>query len=408
MANVIAPALAGSRWYGNVWLALAALAYTAKDSTQIIEVKKDLLTRIGWLGQLPGAQGQPAVAGTWTLDWGPFVTKNPTALNANLMYVISYRVGGAPYFVAISIRGTDTSEIITPGGLITQLAQDLDVENMVSWQQVLSSSGSNTTPTGPANPPPTQAAIAHGSSVGLNDLLSMTAPLNDPPAGINLPGNIGVADYVKALAALGVPVIVTGHSLGGCQATAMALYLANTYTNATIVPHPFAPPSAGNAAWAQLYAQTFTNGQIWWNTADIVPNAFQNAPVVPGVTLTASMANILNMWGPDYGGALPIAGVDAKVVGHFQSTVGGTYVQLANSMPKTNVQALAGAYMKPVNTDPSKTCGDTWLTQLMLQHFPPMYSHLMNSQLGGTLASFATPPEVAPKPTCTVPNGGRS
>jgi hypothetical protein len=397
----------GTNWYGNVWLALASIAYTDDRSAYIKNVYTDLPARVAAMAQMPDPNNASAtVAGTWCTDWGPIVTGD----NANLMYAASYRANGVPLFVVISIRGTDTSETYTPVGLITQLAQDLDVENMVTWQDVLAANFGTTVP---ASPDPGVPAIANGSCAGLSDLLNMSAALTSPftaPNGATTPaGSFPIQVYVQWLTdnLPGIPIVITGHSLGGCLATVLSTYFANLFKTATIVPHPFAPPSAGNAAWAALYQTTFANGgQVWWNTADIVPNAFQNIPALgrtlPSSQAPASLSNILYMWQAPYGGNLSIDILDAGAVEYYQNTVGATYVQLANTV--SAVQKLDGAYMQPVPSGGNK-CSNDWITQLMLQHFPPMYGYLIKNQLPN-IPAFKTPPENNLLPNCTQPNGG--
>lgn len=397
----------GTNWYGNVWLALASIAYTDDRSAEIGGVYKDLPARVALLAQMPDPNNASAtVAGTWCTDWGPIVTGD----NANLMYAASYRANGVPLFVVISIRGTDTSERYAPVGLIEQLAQDLDVDHMVTWQNVVAGNFGSTVP---ASPDPGVPAIANGSCAGLSALLAMSSPLSAPftaPNGVAPPsGSIPIQVYVQWLTKNlpGVPIVITGHSLGGCLTTVVATYFASLFASATIVPHPFAPPSAGNAAWATLYQSTFGNGgQVWWNTADVVPNAFQNipppSPTVQTSQLPASLSNILNMWQSPYGGSLAIDSIDAAAVKHYQSAVGATYVQLANTF--SAVQTLDGNYLAPKPSG-QNTCKDNWITQLMLQHFPPMYGYLMKKCLP-SIPAFKTPPENNEKPNCTQPNGG--
>ncbi|HEY0301581.1 MAG TPA: hypothetical protein VGC36_09625, partial [Rhizomicrobium sp.] len=282
----------------------------------------------------------------------------------------------------------------TPGGQFTHLAEDRDIGHMVNWSDVLAN---NWNPALLKAGPGLPAAIAHGSADALGDLLSFQWPLST---------GVGVVDYLKASVPATAPIVVTGHSLGGCQALVMALYLAKALPGYSIVPHPFAPPSPGNQAWCDLYTAAFPQGvgQIWWNTADIVPNVFQ---VVAGNTspTTASLSNLSSMWGPAYGGNLPIGDLNAAVT-HFERLANGAYVNLINDAGTGFVQTLNGAYMTPVSTDLSKICPDTWLGQLKLQHFPPMYSFLIAAQL--PIPAFPPPPLPNPSPSCTVPNGGRS
>ncbi len=383
----------GAEWYGNVWLTLATIAYTDDANAEILNVVTDLPARVQSLPVMPALpDGTVPPAGQWNTVWGPVYTTTPGSINANLMYVASYTTASGPLFTAVCIRGTDTSEAYTPGGLCTQLAEDLDIGHMVSWSDVLAN---NWNPALLTAAPGLPAAIAHGSADGLGDLLSFQWPLT---------GGIGVVDYLQANVSASVPIIVTGHSLGGCQALVMALYLAHALPGYSIIPHPFAPPSPGNQAWCDLYTAAFPQGtgQIWWNTADIVPNVFQ---VVPGNTspTTASLSNLSNMWGPDYGGNLPIGDLNQAVT-HFENLANGAYVNLINDAGAGSVQTLNGDYLPPVSTDPTQTCPDTWLGQLTLQHFPPMYSFLIDEQRN--IPPFPPPPLPDPKPSCTVPYGG--
>jgi Lipase (class 3) len=383
----------GSSWYGNVWLTLATIAYTDDASSQIVNVTADLPVRVKNMAAMPAMQDGSELLGQWSADWGPVYTTTPGSINANLMYVASYSTSSGPLFTAVCIRGTDTAEDDTPGGLWTQLAEDLKIGEMVNWQDVLAN---NFNPALLQAGPGLPAAIAHGSAQALGDLLSFQWPATN---------GAGVVDYLKANVPASVPIIVTGHSLGGCQALVMALYLANALPGYSIIPHPFAPPSPGNQAWCDLYKAAFPlgTGQIWWNTADIVPNVFQ---VVAGNTsvTTASLTNLSNMWGPAYQGNLPIGDLNDGVT-YFKNLANGAYINLINDLGAGFVQTLNGQYLQPVSSDPSKKqCQDDWLTQLELQHFPPMYFSLIAGQL--PIPAFAPPPLPNPPPTCTLPNGG--
>lgn len=382
----------GTVYYGNVWLALASIAYTDEKSDEIKNVGTDLPARIAKLAALPAPPSYTGtVGGSWVVDWGPTTKTESATKNANLMYVVSYRRSdtGAPLFVAVCIRGTDTHELYTPGGLCTQLGEDLDVEHLIDWQYVVTGvvpSGGYEYPAAPGLP----ASIAKGTWNGLDSLRSMTATLSSPLKGAPT-GAVTVEAYVTWLlgAYPGLPIIVTSHSLGGCQTTVMGALLAQENKGATVVPHPFAPPSAGNQAWAAVYAQLCPQTQIWWNTADVVPNAFQN--IASASPTTSSLSNILNMWGSPYGDGPGISFVDAGLVKRYQNSVGPTYVHLANSLPQGNVQTLVGAYSPP---DKSNFL-DKWFVELTVQHFPPMYTTLMAKQLGSKLAPFVCPPPPA-------------
>src|SRR5262249_24987326 len=154
---------------------------------------------------------QGTVKGKWILSWGPQVTDD----NGNLMYGAEFvdTVSGLPIFAAITIRGTDLQA--KSSGVLTQLVEDLDAANQVAF-------------------PGNQAAskIAQGTKVGLDVLTGFTDPQNGK-----------IDQYLNNFVAgnPGTPVVVTGHSLGGCQTTVMALFLSGKLpAGSIIVPNTFA------------------------------------------------------------------------------------------------------------------------------------------------------------------------
>jgi pimeloyl-ACP methyl ester carboxylesterase len=375
----------GTNYYGNVWLALAAIAYTDDASTDIKNVSVDLPKAVTGLPQLPGpVAGAATVAGEWMVDWGPVIATEAETGNANLMYVASYRSGGVPLFVCVGIRGTDTHEIYTPLALCSQLGEDLDVGTLYDWRQsVIANPPVIVTYPSTRSPMP-NAAIAHGTWLGLNCLRGMRAQVSAGalPSGSAVT-TCGVEQYVTAVLAAypGTPIVVTGHSLGGCQTTVMALLLQQTNPGVTVISHPFAPPAAGNAAFVVAYKAAFgsgTQGQIWWNTADIVPNVFEQLPANP---TTSTMANLPLMWTAAYGGDIAMDVPEAQAFKHYSDLASNAYQNPINHMPGC-VQTLIGAYAVPAKG------GDTWLNQLITQHFPPMYGKLMGN-ISPAIAPFA-------------------
>lgn len=201
---------------------------------------------------VPSLQDFATYPGSWTMLWGPAATTD----NSNLMYAAAYldKQSGEPIFAAVSIRGTDTS----PGsglGLLQEIGEDLEAGIQEKW---------------PYGNPDGEARVARGTLFGLENRL---IPLTDPVTGSPL-----VAFLVEYLAKhRGVPLIVTGHSLGGAQTTVMAMYLASVLPAGTIiVPNSFAAPTAGNQAFAALYEKTFAYCPRWYNDLDLVPMAFAN------------------------------------------------------------------------------------------------------------------------------------
>lgn len=230
-----------SDFFALCYLMLANLAYADEDNAQVAiqQITKCLPT-------MPVPQS--AVAGKWNLSWGPEAVLSD---NSNLMYGAEFldSVSGLPVFAAVVIRGTDTQA--RPSGIIKQLIEDLDVETQVTF------------PAGNQ----VGSKIAQGTQSGLDTLTKFTDSTNRT-----------IEQYVSDFATQnpGAPVVVTGHSLGGCQTTVMAVYLANQLNlpAGIIVPNSFAAPTAGNAAFIQLYEQTFPFCPRWFNTLDLVPMAF--------------------------------------------------------------------------------------------------------------------------------------
>ena len=186
------------------------------------------------------------VPGKWRLGWGPKVRDD----NSNLMYAAEFLdVGSAlPVFSAIVIRGTDTRA--KPSGILKQLMEDLDAETQV----VFPDNNSN------------GAKIAHGTQMGLSVLNGFTDSSQRTVAQY-------LNDFLKGNPA--APVVVTGHSLGGCQTTVMALDLSTKVPKGTrLVPNSFAAPTAGNGAFISLYEQAFPFSPRWFNNMDLVPMAF--------------------------------------------------------------------------------------------------------------------------------------
>lgn len=354
-------------YYGLVNLALANLAYTDESAATIHQVYEDLPANVAKLPPLPGPSGgAPALTGAWTVDWGPCVSRE----NANLLYAASFRESGCPQplVTIVAIRGTDTSSGRI--GLFEQIIEDID--------------GLCTTPFPVGDP----VQIAGGTRDGLNRLLGLK-PASAPAAPQAGAGNI--EDFVRGLVAADadLPVVVTGHSLGGCQTTVLATYLKLMLPQAKILPASIAAPTAGLADFAAQYDRLFPNGTQWWNTLDVVPNAFAKG-TAPG---EASLRNIHQFWqgekppGPsiDFALRLVLDGViDAYPANYTQ--------------PSAGRQTLKGFVWTP----PAGKCKNNWATQLCIQHFPPMYHTLMSQQTAVPLAPYPLPAAGTPDPCTNV------
>lgn len=226
-----------SNFFGLCYLMLCQLAYTAENSAQ-----KAVQQIIQLLPTMPAPQAY--AGGKWNLGWGPVASSD----NGNLMYAAEFSISGFPVFSAVAIRGTDTEA--SPAGLLKQIIEDLDAEHQVVFPE------NNTV----------GSKIAHGTKVGLDVL-----------TGFKDKTGRTVDQYLNDFVHNNprTPVVVTGHSLGGCQTTVLALHLSGKLPAGTVVvPNSFAAPTAGNPAFINLYERTFHLCPRWFNPIDLVPMAF--------------------------------------------------------------------------------------------------------------------------------------
>ncbi len=188
--------------------------------------------------------------GSWSCIWGPA----RDATDANLAFVAACTApNGALLRAVVVLRGTD----ITRGDLLGDLKQvyeDLDVahQRALPWQ----------TPGG--------VAVAPGTLDGLETVAALVS------------GGRQLLTFVVALlrgpAAAGAPLLVTGHSLGGCLTTVVAPWLLQGLVRAgvapQVVPVTFAAPTAGNAAFASYFDALFRGSVRVQNPLDVVPRAW--------------------------------------------------------------------------------------------------------------------------------------
>ncbi len=372
-------------YYGFVHLALATIAYTDPSVWKEGNLIKQLTANVSGLPPLPSAPtaaSQPTLAGTWAVEWGPAYDLT----YSNAIYGATYRDStGSAVFAAVVIRGTDTSD--AGPGLITQLIEDLNGQNTTTMSMPKS-----------ALPTPT-LSVAKGTNDGLNLLLGLT-PRKDWGAA----GTGSVANWVQSIYNTdpATPIVVTGHSLGGCQTTVMATYLYYLLgqSASTVVPTPFAAPTAGLTDFATNFNTIFPKATLWWNSLDVVSNAFQQTSN-PNPTVPLYLQNIQGFWNVNPPGLPPTKCLDLKrlspadMIKYVINNYPPTYTH-----PTVGAQVMTGFVWAPPG--PPAKCTNDWLTQLMIQHFPPMYHRLMTDQTAVKLAGPYPLPPVTPNPNVCI------
>jgi hypothetical protein len=243
----------------QIMMTLAAIAYAPAD-----EIAHYL------------ANTSYATQGLWNVVWGPVVTPDTSA---NLVYVVQYK--SDPIY-AVVVRGTVLTFSLAT---LVDLYEDLDVGTQSNWEY----------------PSVQDAQAANGTLYALGALTQLT--WND----------MTLLDFLSTHTAGGW-LFVTGHSLGGCLTSVLAPWLQyqlSTQSQPFIgVPFTFAAPTAGNAAFANWYSETFS-GRSWryYNTIDMVPFVWENLSGItalfpsPGPScpdLMQGLIDLVNAWLTDW------------------------------------------------------------------------------------------------------------
>lgn len=284
--------------YGLVWLGLANAAYIQQGTPDTGVIARTIQFAFNptdgktYIPNPPTPPGMESLSsplpGYWNVDWGPGITSD----NSNLLYLVSFRQGtrpapggpqGDPYFFAVAIRGTD----ISTGrlALLQQVLQDFDAVTKVPLTVALAD---------PLVPKPGKllpplkllAGVSTGTASGFTRMAALQSSYVDPSTNKAATGPIAAALLAYLTYYKGVPLVVTGHSLGGCQTQIMATYLAwqlsdtATAKAQAIYPNAIAPSTAGDAGFASYYDSLFPYGHFWFNQLDLVPCGFANLATI--------------------------------------------------------------------------------------------------------------------------------
>jgi hypothetical protein len=234
---------------------------------------------------------------SWGVVWGP-------ALNAdrsNLAYAARNSETGQ---LAVSIRGSDFSFWLN-------WIEDLAAIRVVSYDQFAPSASKT-------------AEIAFGTAIGLRQVLAMQD------------GTKSLESFLTT-APEGTPILITGHSLGGCLASALAPCVTDWRGSAIgISIYTIAAPSPGNADFAAYYNALFTDTSggstafRFFNNLDVVPNGW------------ASLATVETYYPPLVACPPDIT----RIIGRAETAVAGKYVQLGEVAVGSAVE-LSGTIVTP-------------------------------------------------------------
>jgi hypothetical protein len=239
----------------------------------------------------------------WNVVWGPSVFTMPGALyQDNMMFVVQSQADKTQY--AIAIRGTNFVADLD------WLMEDLDILQLIPWP----AAGTGLNP-----------AISESTSIDLQILLAMKGKNSK---GIETKLLDFFLNDVTPQFAAGINLCVTGHSLGGCVAGTLALYLKDNPASwdatkkSFVCCITFAAPSAGNGDFV-----TYSDGQFadlsrqfpgWDQTLETNFDAVRcTLDVAPMAWLTSSVVITGDDWYP------PLLNIYEPTL-YFYNAYGGT------------------------------------------------------------------------------------
>ena len=296
----------------------------------------------------------PPGGGVWRCLWGPAQDSD----EANLAFVAGYYPDPnlAPQFICVAIRGTDV-DAGDIWGVLEQIWEDLDATDPQPMPWALDD----------------PARIASGTLDGLAIIQDLTPPPPPPPANPQTLTQFLTTFFAQSANA-NVTTVVTGHSLGGCLASIVAMWirvlLLPTYQG-TIQPITFAAPTAGNCDFGKYYDALFPQARRFQNTLDVIPLAYYDLNAICGIYGTLEIPD--PVW-------LGLLGME-KALG----ITSASYAQ-----PAQGQQILTGSFYPADSTD--------WYAQALHQHHLSTYLALLT----GTQADTAAMPQPSVRRSTTA------
>jgi hypothetical protein len=174
----------------------------------------------------------------------------------------------------------------------------------------------------------------------------------------------------------GTSVLITGHSLGGCLASALAPCVADWRGSAFgISVYTIAAPSPGNAEFADYYNALFTDHSgrsaafRFFNSLDVVPNAW------------ASLATVETYYPP----LVSCSSEITRLIGRAETAVAGKYCQLGEVAVGSAVE-LSGTIVTPFGAYRGRLEANAFENALFLweaaqQHACTTYQMLLQTPL---------------------------
>lgn len=312
-----------------------------------------------------------ATGGTWKAVWVGLSTDF-----ANLAYIAQDTAAATPTY-AVAIRGT-------VAGNPVDLSEDIDVTSVAGfWSSIRQKKPLALCADTSA------VCISAGASQAFTEVTGAT--FTD---GTTLEQTL--VNFATAAGPTPITIYVTGHSLGGATATTVALHLALGVTWPTtpvFQVYTFAGPTAGMAAFASLFNDTFGGGARGTNSSWQVVNAFDG---VPTAWVTASM-EAMQQWyagGPEASECTCIA----QLIKDAPAKAGvHTYVQ-----PSVNPVAL-NADQATMDPNHRESTDLDFTAQALFQHGNNTYISLLAA--GTSPTPWVTPVPGAPGALAAVAGG---
>jgi len=281
----------------------------------------------------------PPSGGVWRCLWGPAQNSD----ESNLAFVAGYCPDPnlAPQSIYVAIRGTDV-DLSDIWGILEQIWEDLDASDPQPMPWALNDS----------------ARIASGTLDGLAIIEGLSAN--------GQTFNQFLTAFLSQPANANVTTVVTGHSLGGCLATAVAIsirVLLPRYRG-VIQPITFAAPTAGNGKFVDYYDALFPTARRFQNSLDVIPNAYYDLGGIDSIYANYGLETPDAVW-------LGLLGMEAAL-----EIRGASYAQ-----PSQGQQILPGTFLLNDATD--------WYAQALHQHHLATYLALLT----GTQVDTTTLPQ---------------